>query len=424
MEISITDITEVEKEIQIQTTAAELIPHFEEAYKRQQQKIEIRGFRKGKAPLDLVKKLHGESIEYSALDTIASAVYRQVVQERDLRPIGDPVLTDMDYKRGEALTFKIKYEVKPQIELKEYKGIALERLIHTVTEKEIQDELLRLRKANGTLEEASSAESDEYIVTADIQQLDASGSPLIGKRTTDARLYLADDAIFPEIKSALRNATVGLVAKADIDHEHDGVKHSDHLEITVKKIERALLPDFSDEFVKKITKEKLSSVAAFDEQLRSDLASYWAERSERKLVDAMVAEIVRRHQITVPESLVKGVLDSLVEEMKGRYPNKKLPPEFNEETFRTNSRGYAIFQASWYLIRERIIEAEHLTVEDSEVEKLAETDAPKVGIDNERLLQFYRTSNQVKDRILSDKLMAFLKANQAITEKATEEFFD
>jgi len=423
MEISITDITDVEKEIQIQTTAAELVPHFEEAYKRYQPKIEIRGFRKGKAPLDLVKKLHGESIEYNALDTIASDVYRKVVQERDLRPIGDPVLTDMDYKRGEALTFKIKYEVKPQVELKAYTGIPVERIVHTVTEKEIQDELLRLRKANGTLAEASSAEDDEHIVTADIQQLDESGSPLIGKRTSDARLYLADDTLFPEIRTALRNASVGQVAKVNVEHEHDGVKHADHLEITVKKIEQALLPEFNDAFVQKITKEKIATVAEFDKQLRTDLADYWTERSERKLIDAIVAEIVKRHQITVPESLVRGVLDSLVEEMKGRSPNKKLPAEFNEETFRTNSRGYAVFQATWYLIRERIIEAERLTVEDADITRLAEADAPKVGIDKERLLEFYKSSSQVKDRILSDKLMAFLKANQAVTEKVTEEFF-
>ena len=89
MEVAITDITEVEKEISVSTTPEELAPHFEEAYKRQIPKLEIKGFRKGKAPLDMVKKLHGEAIEYGALDTIASDFYRQIVTERDIRTIGE-----------------------------------------------------------------------------------------------------------------------------------------------------------------------------------------------------------------------------------------------------------------------------------------------------------------------------------------------
>src|SRR5258707_2456695 len=117
MDVSITDITDVEKEILINVSAEELGPHFEKAYREYLPKIEIKGFRKGKAPLDLVKQIHGEAIEYNALDSIASEVYRDVIKERDIHPIGDPVLTDMDYKLGEALTFKIKYQIKPSFQL-------------------------------------------------------------------------------------------------------------------------------------------------------------------------------------------------------------------------------------------------------------------------------------------------------------------
>ena len=423
MEISITDISEVEKKITVQASATELVPHFEKAYRKQVPKIEIKGFRKGKAPLDLIKKLYGESIEYNSLDTVASDVYREVIQGRDIHPIGDPVLTDIDYKRGEALTFTIKYEVKPKIELSEYKGIAVQRMVHHVSDTETDDEILRLRRANCTMTPVETATDDEHIVTADIQQLDESSSPLIGKKTVDARLYLADESVYQEIRSSLRNATVGMTPRVTVTLEDNGKQQKDFVEITVKKIEKVILPEFNDEFVKKITKDKVPTVEEFRKQLHDDIDSYWRDRSERKLVDELIGEIVRRHDFMVPESISNSVLESLLEELKNRSPQKKYPDNFNEKDFREKNRGYSVFQAKWFLIRERILEAEKIETTDADLEELAEKDAPKVGIDKARLLTFYKSSSAVSDRILSDKLMKFLKEQSRITEKVTDESF-
>jgi trigger factor len=410
MEVSITDINDVEKEIAINVSAEELGPHFEQAYKEYLPKIEIKGFRKGKAPLDLVKKIHGESIEYNSLDTVASNVYRRVIEERKIHPIGEPVLTDIHYQRGTNLSFKIKYEIKPSFELKEYKGISIEKIIHTVTEQEIEDEILRLRRANSTTTEVETAADDEHVITADAQELDESGSPLIGKKNANMKMYLADETLSPQIKEALKGVSAGGKRRAKVETNHEDHQHQHHFEFSVTKIEKVQLPEFSDDLVKKTTKEKVASVTDFRKQLRDDLEAYWKERSDRKLTDELIREIVNRHQITVPESLVKGVLDSLVEDIRNRYPNKKLPADFNEQSFREQNKGYASFQAKWYLIRERIIETEGFSVEDADIERLADTDASRMGIDKTRLVAFYKNSDAVKDRIVSEKMIQFLIA--------------
>jgi trigger factor len=421
MEVSVNDINDVQKEIHIIASPGDLIPHFEEAYKREQPKIEIKGFRKGKAPLDLVKKVYGESIEYGALDHIASDIFREVAEERHIHPIGEPVLIDMHFHRGEPLSFKVKYELKPAVTLAEYKGIPAEKLIHIVTEKEVTEELLRLRKSNSTMAEAASAPDEEHVITVDVQHLDESGAPMIGKKTPGARIYLADETVYPEIKKALAGAALGENRRAVIEIDQDGKKQVNRLDMSVTKIEKIVLPELTDEFVKTVTKEKVTSADTFVEQLKKDLDSYWKDRSERQLLDSIIGEIVRRHEINVPESLVKGFLDSMLEDTKKRYPNKKLPAEFDEREFREQNRSYAVFQAKWYLIRERLIEAEGLTVEDADMERLAEADAPKVGIDKESLMKFYATSEAMKDRVLSEKLHVFLKEHAAITETTTEE---
>ncbi|MDI6765435.1 MAG: trigger factor [Bacteroidota bacterium] len=423
MEVSITDISDIEKEIQIQTTAEELVPLIEEAYKRNQQKIEIKGFRKGKAPLDLIRRIYGESIEYSELDAIASDVYRQIIKERGIQPIGEPVLTDIDYKRGESLFFKVKYEIKPIIELREYKGIAVEKIIHKITDQEIEDEILHIRKSNSTMQEAETAIDDEHIVTADLQQLDESGIPLIGRRNNDARIYLSSETIYPEIKEALQNVKIGETRKVRIKRDNEEHQHNENLEITAKKIERVILPDFTDDFINKITKEKTKTVSEFQTQLKSDIEEFWSDKTERRFIDTLINEIVQRHDFNVPDTLVKSILDSFVEDIKNRNPNKKLPQDFEEDKFRENNRTYAIFQAKWFLIRERIIEAEKISVEEIDLERLAETEASKVGIEKDRLYQFYKSSNSVKEKIITDKLLRFLKEHAVISEKVTEDFF-
>ncbi len=421
MDVSITDLSAVDKEVSILATVQDLAPHFDQAYQKHRATIELKGFRKGKAPLELIKKLYGESIEYDSLNDIANEFYRLAMTERDIHPIGDPVLTDMNYKRGEELSFKVKYQVKPQFELQPYTGIQAERVRHIVTDKEIEDECKRIRRANATMTEAETADSDEYIVTSDIQETDAGGSPIIGKKSADVRVYLGDETVYAEIRQALRGATKTSTPRVTVEREKEGTRETAHLQLIVKKIERVNLPDLNDEFVKTLTKGKVATVDAFMTDLRKDIERFWEDKSERTLSDALISDIVRRHDFPLPESMVTGILDSMVEDIRQRSPGKKLPAGFDEQQFREQNKPYASFQARWFLIRERIIEAEHIEASDAELEQRAEQDAPTMGIDSKRLLEFYKTSDGVRDRIVSDKLLRFLKEHATLTERTTED---
>lgn len=420
MDVSITDITDVEKEISIQTTAEELTPHLEEAYKRYLPKIEIKGFRKGKAPLEMVKKIHGEMIEYNSLDAIASDVYRQVITERHIQPIGEPVLTNMDYKRGEQLSFKIKYEIKPAFHLQQYKGVPVERIVHRVTDDDVEREILNIRKSNSTMSEVATVTDREHVVTADIQQLDYGGTPLIGRKNANMKIYLAGGTVYQEIKNALEHASVGETKRVKFEATVNGGKQLNHLELTIKKIEKVILPDITDEFVKTITKEKTTTVVDFRRDLKQDIEKVVREEDERIFVDKLVNEIVRRHDFTVPESLVKGITDTMIEEMKSRRPDKKFPVDFDEKAFRDTNRPYALFQAKWYLIREQIIESEKLSVDRHDLEVIADREAPRIGIEKDRLITFYDSSDSVKDKMLGDKLIRFLTNHAVVAERVAE----
>ncbi len=420
VEVTINSLSEVSRELEVAVPASEIQPHFDKAYQEYRPKVEIKGFRKGKAPIELVKKLYGDLIEHEALNTVASELYRTIVKEKELKPIGDPVIVDMNYKRGEQLRFKVQYDIRPSIELKEYKKISVEKPVHTVNDQEVEDEILRLRKMNSTSEAADQVTGDEYVVTAQVQELDKSGVPIIGKKTQNARFYLADPELEGAIKDVLKSARAGEEYRTAFQHQHDDHTHDVSLQIKASKIEKVLLPEFDDDFVKKITKEKVSTVADFRKGLREDLENYWKEKSHRQTVNSIVGEIVRRHDFQVPESLTRSILQSLLDDVKEQYKGK-LPQGFNPEQFFQENRSYALHQAKWALVREEIIRQEKISADDQDLNALAEREATKIGIDKERLINYYKSSDQIRDRIVSDKLITFLLESADVKEVERQE---
>jgi trigger factor len=418
LEVNINSLSEVLYEADILVTNEELQPHFERAYEEYRPKAEVRGFRKGRVPLDMIKRLFGEAIEYKALDTVANDVYREAMTERNIRPLGQPSMVDMDFQRGQHLRFKIKYEVKPEITLKNYKGLKIEKPIHTVTDAEVDAEVVHLRRVNSTSAEVQSVTDAEHVVTADVQEHDEAGTPLIGKKSANVRFYLADETLAREIKEALHTAEAGGVYRATVESKHGTHTHPMYLSMTATKIEKVHLPEFDEALVKKLTGNRVTSPEEFQKNLRGDIQRYWDDQAERQVADAIIGEIVRAHEFPVPETLTNSVLDALVDDIRSKSRDKDLPKDFDEKKFREENRAYAIQQAKWLLLREHIAEAEQISVTETEIEQLAQSDAVRTGIAKERLLDYYRNSGAVNERILSDKIISFLKDHAKISEKA------
>ena len=194
------------------------------------------------------------------------------------------------------------------------------------------------------------------------------------------------------------------------------ITHTVNTQIIVKKIEKVTLPTLDDAFVAKVTKNKFTTVETLRSNIKEEIIAYWKEKSERQVINSLTAEIIRRHEFQVPESLIRSVLDGLLEEVKNEYPDKRLPSEFNNEKFKEENRAYAIYQAKWALLREELIKAENVTVSDEDLEKLAEEESAKIKIPKDRLINYYKSSDQIKDRLIGDKLLKLLVNSAKIKE--------
>ena len=421
MEVTISTLSQIAQEAEIQVTSDELKPVFDRAFEKYRKKAEIRGFRKGKAPLDMIKRMYGETIEYESLDDAADAFYKKAMEERNIRPLGQPAMVDMDFKPGQHFRFKIKYEVRPPITLKKYKGLLVEKPVHIVTQSEVDAEIEHLQRVNSTTAAVETVTDANHLVTADVQEMDDAGMPLIGKKTTGARFLLSDTTLSADIRDVLTAARVGETYRAQFENRHDDHTHRMNIALAVTGIEKVTLPALDDEFVRKITKEKVATRDEFLKNVRADVERYWEDQAERKVRDAIADEIVRTHEFEVPESLVNGFLDAFVDDVKNRSKERTLPKGFDEKRFREESRVHAVWQAKWMLLKEAIAREEGISVTDEELEKIATAEAGRVGIDKDRLLAYYRSSSSATERLLSDKLMAFLRQQAKVKDVAEKE---
>jgi trigger factor len=249
-----------------------------------------------------------------------------------------------------------------------------------------------------------------------LQDLDETGAPLIGKKSENIRFYLADDQLEQPFKDALKEAKKNGEYSVQFEHKHDEHTHTVNTQIIAKKIEKVTLPTLDDAFVAKVTKNKFTTVETLRTNIKEEIIAYWKEKSERQVINSLTAEIIRRHEFQVPESLIRSVLEGLLEEVKNEYPDKRLPSEFNEDKFKEENRAYAIYQAKWALLREELIKTENVAVSDEDLEKLAEEESAKIKIPKDRLINYYKSSEQIKDRLIGDKLLKLLVKSAKIKE--------
>ena len=152
MEFKINDVNTSEKELEATFTFDEIKKDLETEVQKQTKKLQIPGFRKGKVPRALLKKMFGDTFDQEASEKVASKKFWDVAEENHLHPIGKPTITDIKLVPNESLFFKIVYEVLPQIEAKDYKGIDIEVPDLVVKDEDVQHEIKHILKANETFE--------------------------------------------------------------------------------------------------------------------------------------------------------------------------------------------------------------------------------------------------------------------------------
>ena len=324
MEFKLNKIDAVKQEVEFELSYTDLAPHFDKAIGKYQKKAEIPGFRKGKAPLSMIKRMYGEMIEQASLEDVANDVYKNYLDENHVHPLGEAQMVDMDYEPKQVFKFKIKYEIKPEFELADYKGVEVNRTVHNIDEKTIDEEVKYLQSKHVTYENTEKADGDENTITMDVQKLDETGVEVIGQSDKDVRFYLNDPQINKEFKEQVENIAVGEERVLMLPAQEEG--KTEKYKVLCKKVEKVIFPELNEEFFKHIFKdEEIKTVEEFRDKVKKDLEGIYKNISDQEIRNNIVNELIKLNEIPVPDALVENILNSYIEDVKNQNPKRQLP---------------------------------------------------------------------------------------------------
>ena len=407
---------------------AELAKSIDDAYRELRPKLSLPGFRPGKAPLGLIRKMHGEAIEGDTLEELAQKKFQEAVKELDLKPIGVPVMTDLHRHAGEGAHFSVAYEIAPEIVLHDMSDVEVVKDVVTITDEDVEERIHRLLYSEATKEPADQIDGDEYVATVSIKDATAEeGKEAV--QNEGLEVYLADPDVLPEIRDALMGKAIDDTVKIELPKTPRRTKGDEEIpvemgevEITVTGIQKVVLPELDETLVKKLSRDKFSTPEELRADMKEQLQKHADEHSEEHLEERIVRAFLDHHDFEVPRTISRVVLDQMMEEAKEENTRRGFPANYSidDKEFDKEMLPIAEARGKWLLLREKLIEDESIEATDIDLEELAEKEAAQYGLPKENLLKYYSKNDSIKSRIVGEKLGGVLRSMVKIAEKQSE----
>ncbi len=423
METNVKVLSDCERELEVTLKYDEISEEINAAYKKEGKSISVPGFRKGKVPRQMLKKLYGDAIEYKASEDIANHKFWEISKEQNIEPISSPQMTDLNFVREEKLSFKVKYEVKPELELKDYKNLEIQKPIFKVKDEDIDTEVERAKKENAVFEPAEIIEDNNYKIEVDLQKLDVDGNPTETPATQNFAIDLSDTKVNPVIPENAKGKKVGDKFRFSFtdEHKHGEEVHKEefHYEALVKKIDKLVLPEENEEFFKKISKNKAATLEEFKADLKIEFEKYFKDQSEQIYHNNLLSKVAENNSFDVPKGYVENILARLIEAEKEKAKQYGYN-DLKDEQLKPELQPRAEWTAKWQIIQENIARVENIKVEDADLEEIAKKEAESTGISVEKLVKYYKDSHRDAG-LIEEKVIKFLEDNNTVKEIDADE---
>lgn len=419
MELSVEEITSVDKEITIKANREDLSPKFEKAYKKYKQQIQMPGFRPGRVPVGIIKKRFGKEIEMEEINSYVEEVYeKEIVPEHE--PVGETQMLDLKWEDDE-LEVVFKIGAKPEFELKDLKDITVDKMVHDVTDEEVEEEIERTLQRQGNWEEVDKEITEECRVTVDAVSLDEDGNPIEGEKDENQKLDLRQDAA-ADFREHLVGHKVGDVVKMELGEDEE----VDKFELRVKKVEINHEAELTDEFAKEQSNGEAKNVDEFNSFIKSKMQDYYDQSSDDMFKQDVIDELTEAHEFDIPDVMLEQIKNNFVEYAK-QQSGGQLPPDFDAEKYKENMSDQALREGKWAFINQKLQEKfDDIEIKPEDIDEFIGIEAAKYGATAEQLKSYYAQNPQqlenLRNSIRENKVFDKLSEEVTINELSKEEF--
>jgi len=377
VEITVNDITSVDKELTISADREDLEPKFKEAYKKYKGQINMPGFRPGKVPVKIIRKRFGDEIEQEEVNNYVQEVFEQeVVPEYD--PVGESEMLELSWENDE-LEAKFKIGARPEFELTDLSEITVDRLVHDVSDDEVSEEIERQLKQQGNWEEVEEEITEDHRVTVEAIPLDDDGEPDEENKAEETIDLSKEES--EQFRDDLVGQNIGDEVEVELGHDD----HTHNFKLIVKKVEKMHKADLTDEFAKQASNGEAKNVDELKSLIKSKIQDQYDQSSGDMFKNEIIDSLVDKHDFEVPEVFVKQVQNQYVERAK-QQSQGQLPPDFDEEEYKENMKDRAIRDAKWFFLNEQLQEKfDDIEIKPEDIDEHLEGEASRYGMEVDQL---------------------------------------
>ena len=395
------------------------------AYKKNVKNFNVPGFRKGKVPMNVVKKYYGiEVLLEDAVNFAIEGSYSEVLKENNIIPVDYPKIDVVEVGEGKDFVYTAEVTVYPEVELGEYKGLSIEKKTYEVTEEEVSKKLKEMQEKNARVEtkEEGTVENGNIAVIDFKGYVD--GEAFQGGEGNDYSLEIGSKTFIDTFEEQLVGAKVNDTVEVNVTFPENYGKEELNgkpakFEVTIKEIKVKELPELDDEFAKETS--EFDTIADLKADVTKKLEEANNARSEREFEEAVITAVAGNAKVEIPEVMVEKEVDKMVQNLQQRlqYQGLSLEQYFqftgtDEEKMREYMRTNAQTKVKVDLVLEAIEKAENIEATEEEIKaKAVEVAKMYSASEDEKMVDLLMQTQQAALRadVITSKTMKLLLEN-------------
>ena len=414
------DATKYELEIKIDAEGFEKA--VQDAYMKARKRISVNGFRKGKAPRKMIEQIYGENVFYEdAVNALVNTDVAPTLEETDYELVATPEISVTSINKADGVTFKVVITVKPEVEISDYKGIEVEKVVNAVTDEDVDKQIQALRERNGrlvTVDDRAAENGDVAVI--DFEGF-KDGVAFDGGKDENYELALGSNTFIPGFEEQIVGKKTGeeFTINVTFPENYQMEEIAGQLcefKIRLNEIKSKELPDLDDEFVKDAT--EFDTLDELKDDIRTKLEDSAAKNADIEAENKLYETLIEKMSADIPEVMFENKIDEMVRDFEMRLSQNGLNMEtylmytnMDITSFRKTFEDQAQKQVKVRLALEKIAELENVEITDAQVDeeinKIAE--------------QYNLTADKVRS-IISDKSvkqdLAVAEASKIVKDSA------
>jgi len=420
MQVSVEATSGLERQLTVTVPAERIDNDVNKQVAQQARTRRMDGFRPGKVPPKVIKRMYGEAIRYDVLNRVVQESFFEAVQEQSLQPAGTPSIEFKNDKEGEDFSFTATFEIYPEIELKDLSGVEIEKQSAEIKTADIAKMIETLQKQQSSWKETKGMAKDGFKVNIDFEGF-VDGEAFEGGKAEGQDLVLGSGQMIPGFEAGIEGHKKGEEFDIEVtfpeEYQAENLKGKQAtFKIKLNSVEKPELPELNEEFFAKFGVEAADQ-AAFEEEVSKNMAREMNQALKNKLKTQVFDALIAANEIDVPSALVEDEIKNLAQQAVQQFGgNAQIDPStLPKELFEDQAKRRVLIG----LLVQEVIKANELQPDDARVDAMLAEVADSYQ-DPQEVIEYYKSNqemlNQVRSLVLEEQVVDQLLSSAKVNE--------